>query len=69
MIDRDLAEMYGVNTRVLNQAVNRNKKRFPDDFMFRMTRTELVNWKSQIVTSNKVNMGLRKLPYVFTEHT
>ena len=42
MIDRDLAEMYGVNTRVLNKAVNRNKKRFPDDFMFRMTRTELL---------------------------
>ena len=67
MIDRDLAEMYGVNTRILNQAVNRNKKRFPDDFMFRMTRVELTNWKSQFVTSNKVNMGLRKLPYVFTE--
>jgi hypothetical protein len=51
MLDRDLAELYGVDTRVLNQAVKRNLKRFPDDFMFQMTREELKEWKSQIVIS------------------
>lgn len=70
MLDRDLAALYDVETRVLNQAVKRNEKRFPPDFMFRMTKPELEDWKSQIVISNfnEVNMGLRKLPYVFTEH-
>jgi len=67
MIDRDLAELYGVETRVLNQAVMRNKKRFPEDFMFRITKEELVEWKSQIVITNREIMGLRKLPLVFTE--
>jgi hypothetical protein len=67
MLDRDLAEMYGVETRVLNQAVKRNIKRFPLDFMFQMTEMELEEWKSQNVTSNKEKMGLRKLPSVFTE--
>ena len=62
MIDRDLAEMYGVETRILNQAVKRNLKRFPEDFMFQMTVEELDNWKSQNVISNKEKMGLRKLP-------
>jgi hypothetical protein len=51
MIDRDLAGLYGVDTRVLNQAVKRNIKRFPDDFMFQMTKDEMINWKSQIVIS------------------
>ncbi len=67
IFDRDLAEMYGVSTRILNQAVNRNKKRFPKDFMFQLTKKELDNWKSQFVTSNKEKMGLRKRPYAFTE--
>ena len=67
MIDRELAELYGVETRVLNQAVRRNKKRFPVDFMFQMTSEELEEWKSQIVISNKEKMGLRKPPLVFTE--
>jgi hypothetical protein len=67
MIDRDLAELYGVDTRILNQAVKRNLKRFPDDFMFQMTREELEKWKSQIVISNVEKMGIRKLPLVFTE--
>ena len=67
MLDRDLAELYGVETKVLNQAVKRNEKRFPSDFMFQMNDLELENWKSQFVTSNKVKMGLRKLPNVFTE--
>jgi len=67
MLDRDLAELYGVETRVLNQAVRRNEKRFPDDFMFQLSAKELEEWKSQIVTSNKVRMGLRKSPLAFTE--
>ncbi len=67
MLDRDLAEMYGVETRVLNQAVKRNAKRFPNDFMFQLNEQELEDWKSQFVTSNKEKMGLRKLPNVFTE--
>ena len=67
MIDRDLAELYSVDTRVLNQAVKRNLKRFPDDFMFQMTKDEMKNWKSQIVISNSEKMGIRKLPLVFTE--
>ncbi len=67
MIDRDLAELYGVETRVLNQAVKRKIKRFPKDFMFQMDPEEFTNWKSQIVISNKEKMGLRKPPLVFTE--
>lgn len=67
MLDRDLAELYGVETRVLNQAIKRNEKRFPNDFMFQMTQKELENWKSQNTLSSKEKMGLRKLPNVFTE--
>lgn len=52
MIDRDLAELYHVETRVLNQAVKRNTERFPEDFMFQLTDEEFRNWKSQIVISN-----------------
>lgn len=67
MLDRDLAKMYCVETRVLNQAIKRNEKRFPVDFMFQMTSEELSDWKSQNVISNKEKMGLRKPPNVFTE--
>lgn len=67
MLDRDLAEMYGVETRRLNEQVKRNEKRFPNDFMFQLTEQELEAWKSQNATSNKEKMGLRKLPNVFTE--
>jgi hypothetical protein len=67
MLDRDLADMYGVETRRLNEQVKRNKKRFPADFMFQLTEQELEDWKSQIATSNKERMGLRKLPNAFTE--
>jgi hypothetical protein len=67
MIDRDLALLYDVETRVLNQAVKRNEKRFPNDFMFQMTKEEMQKWKSQIVISKRENMGLRKSPLVFTE--
>ena len=69
MFDFDLATLYQVPTRALNQAVRRNPARFPDDFMFQLTRKELAYWKSQIVTSNPAaKMGLRKPPLVFTEH-
>lgn len=58
MMDRDLAQLYGVQTKVLNQAVRRHRDRFPKDFMFQLTAEELENWKSQIVTSNlAVQMG------------
>ena len=67
MMDRDLAGLYGVDTRRLNEQVKRNEKRFPDDFMFQLTEEELEDWKSQNATSNKEKMGLRKLPNVFTE--
>ncbi|WP_041963681.1 ORF6N domain-containing protein [Sulfurospirillum cavolei] len=67
MLDRDLAELYGVETRVLNQAVKRNSERFPNEFMFQLTKQELENWMSQFVISNKELMGLRKLPYAFSE--
>jgi hypothetical protein len=68
MLDRDLAELYQVETRVLNQAVARNLDIFPERFAFQLTKKEFNNWKSQIVISNSDKMGLRKLPYVFTEH-
>ena len=66
MLDSDLAALYGIETRVLNQQVKRNEKRFPDDFMFRLTDEEWTNLKSQNVTSSWG--GRRKLPLVFTEH-
>ena len=67
MLDRDLAELYQVETRTMNQAVKRHISRFPDDFMFQMTNEELENWISQIVISNSIKMGLRKPPLCFTE--
>ena len=68
MVDRDLAELYGVNTKVLKQSVRRNLQRFPEDFMFEMTKEELENWRSHFVTSNSDKMGLRYSPMVFSEH-
>lgn len=68
MLDFDLAELYGVETRVLKQAVRRNIDRFPDDFMFELTKEELENWRSQFVMSNESNkMGLRYAPFAFSE--
>jgi len=67
MLDRDIAALYNVETKVLNQAVKRNIKRFPEDFMFQLSKTEFQIWKSQIVTSNSDKMGLRRPPYAFTE--
>jgi len=65
MLDRDLAEMYGVEVKRLNEAVKRNITRFPDDFMFQISKVEWQNLKSQIATSSWG--GIRKLPYAFTE--
>ena len=66
MLDMDIAELYGVETKVLNQAVKRNKDRFPKDFMFRLSQKEVTDLKSQFVTSRWG--GRRTLPYAFTEH-
>jgi len=66
MLDRNLAELYEVDTRVLNQAVKRNLERFPREFMFQLNEEEFKDLKSQIVTSSWG--GIRKLPFVFTEH-
>ncbi len=80
MLDRDLAELYGVETKVLNQAVKRNISRFPEDFMFVLTEEEWLRLRSQIVTSNTTNESLRSQiatskrggtrykPYAFTEY-
>lgn len=68
MLDSDLAELYGVETRVLNQAIKRNIVRFPDSFMFRLSEEEWNALMSQFVISNEGRGGRRKLPYVFTEH-
>ena len=65
MLDRDLAELYGVETRRLNEQVKRNIERFPEDFMFQLTQNEFDNLKSQFATSSWG--GVRKLPYAFTE--
>ena len=55
MLDRDLAELYGVKTKALKQAVKRNLERFPGDFMFELTKEEFENWRSQFVTSNSAD--------------
>jgi hypothetical protein len=69
IIDADLAALYGVETRVLNQAVRRNADRFPADFRFELSEAEFDNWRSQVVMSNPTaKMGLRRPPHAFTEH-
>ena len=68
MLDRDLAALYGVRTKVLNQAVKRHAARFPADFMFKLSPAEAQNWRSQFVTSNSALVrGHRWAPYAFTE--
>jgi hypothetical protein len=67
MLDEDLADLYGVETKRLIQQVKRNLKRFPDDFMLQLTRTETEVLRSQIATSNDGRGGRRYAPYVFTE--
>jgi hypothetical protein len=68
MLDSDLAKIYDVQTKALNQALKRNLNRFPNDFAFQLTGEELEPLMSQIVTSNTGRGGRRKLPWVFTEH-
>ena len=68
MLDRDLASLYKAETKQLKRAVRRNIERFPEDFMFELTKEELENWRHQFGTSNKEIMGLRIPPFAFTEH-
>ena len=68
MLDRDLAILYGIETKRLKEQVKRNISRFPEDFMFELTKSEFENWRSQFATSNSDKMGLRYLPMAFTEH-
>ncbi|WP_264552857.1 ORF6N domain-containing protein [Flavobacterium sp. N2038] len=68
MLDRDLALLYGVETKRLKEQVKRNLNRFPKDFMFELTKTEFENWRSQFATSNSEKMSLRYAPMAFTEH-
>ena len=74
LLDRDVAALYGVETKALNQAVKRNADRFGEGYIFQLNTQEIANWKSQIVTSNLskeeiagLKMGLRRAPYAFTE--
>lgn len=68
MLDSDLANLYGVSTKALNQAVSRNRERFPSDFQLRLTADEADSLRSQTVTSKVGRGGRRYLPFVFTEH-
>ncbi len=68
ILDSDLAALYGVETRRLNEQVRRNSDKFPEDFMFQLTQDEFTNLKSQIATSSSGWGGRRKRPLVFTEH-
>ena len=68
MLDRDLAKLYDVETRRLKEQVRRNLSRFPENFMFELTKAELEEWRNQFATTNKENMGLRIPPFAFTEY-
>lgn len=69
MLDKDLASLYGVNTKHLKRQVRRNQNRFPPDFMFELSEEETQNWRCQFGTSNlRDKMGLRYAPFAFTEH-
>ena len=67
MLDEDLARLYGVGTKALNQAVKRNRERFPGDFMFQLTAEEDLRLRSQVVTSKPGRGGRRTRPYAFTD--
>ena len=67
ILDRDLAKLYNIETRVFIQSVKRNIKRFPDNFMFQLTNEEFMNWRSHFVISKSDLIGLRRPPYAFTE--
>jgi hypothetical protein len=68
MLDSDLASLYGVETKALLQQVRRNLARFPEDFMFQLSKEEAKNLRSHFVTSSSTHGGRRTLPYAFTEH-
>jgi ORF6N domain len=68
MLDRDLASLYEVKTKMLKRAVRRHLDRFPEDFMFVLSRSEFQNWRRQFGTSKSDAMGLRHAPMAFTEH-
>ena len=68
MLDMDLAELYGIETKYLKRAVRRNRMRFPEDFMFEFTPDELQDWRCQFGTSNREKLGIRIPPFAFTEH-
>ena len=68
MLDSDLAKLYGVSTKRLNEQVKRNRDRFPEDFMFQLNPTEVNNLRSHFATSKKERGGRRYAPYAFTEH-
>jgi hypothetical protein len=68
MLDEDLARLYGVPVKRLNEQVGRNRDRFPSDFAFKLTQQEFTNLKSQFATSSLPHGGRRKLPWAFTEH-
>ena len=68
MLDFDIAELYEVENKVLNQAVKRNKDRFPKDFMFRLTVAEWQEMRSQIVTASPDKRNTKATPFAFTEH-
>ena len=67
MIDRDLAELYEVETKRLKEAVRRNESRFPKDFMFEMNKKEFANWRTHFASSKEDKQGLRYRPFCFTE--
>lgn len=67
MLDFDLAELYEIPTKALNQAVKRNLKRFPSDFLFQLTIEEWANMRSQIVTASQEKRNIKTTPYAFTE--
>jgi len=67
MLDRDIAQLYGVETRRLNEQVKRNQERFPSEFMFQLNKQEFDTWKSHFAISNSDKMGLRRAPFAFTE--
>ena len=67
MIDRDLAELYGVETKRLKEAVRRNSERFPTDFMFEMNKNEFEQWRKENITGSEDRQGLRYAPFCFTE--
>lgn len=68
MLDKDLAELYGVNTMRLNEQVRRNTERFPESFCFQLTKEEMTMWISQFAISKSTKRGFRKQPLVFTEY-